>query len=218
MKLEGSQVASREKPVSVEEVNDELRPGDLLLMHYCGSDKSRQVVHSLIETLQGLVCNSGDHLKWTHAAIYIGDGYVVDAVPREGVRRIKASAATKGFRVMVRRLAVITNGMTADEIGDRIAATAQRYLGCEYAGLTDFYEAFLPVTETLWDWSLNRQAGLEVKQQRLIAADALFCSQLYLVAVADAVKLFRPYSDWCSLTVAWLATSNWLKTVKVEGD
>lgn len=99
------------------------KPGDLILF----SSRVPGFIDHQIERTQHLIGLAGEHARWTHAAVFLYEDFIVEAVPTAGVvtRSIYLDVPDKILRV--RRCPNLS-----DEDRYKIALCAQRMLGSRY--------------------------------------------------------------------------------------
>lgn len=101
-----------------------LRAGDLILFQDLNSSRTGEIINSM----QRRAGFSEEHSRWTHAAIYLEDDFILEAVPWPGVR-------TRSLYpdILERRLRVRRNLRLNQVDGYRIALRAQRMIGFRYS-------------------------------------------------------------------------------------
>ena len=113
----------------------ELLPGDVILF------SGRGLVSWAIRATQVMAEFDPEHARWTHAALYIGKGTVVEAVTWQGVRVAPLEQVTAGRTLLVRRRHKATNGVDDLSMEDRfrvvIDALSQITLGYSLDVLPD---------------------------------------------------------------------------------
>ncbi|QJW83367.1 hypothetical protein HK414_01605 [Ramlibacter terrae] len=149
----------------------------------------------LIPAAQWLKGRTRVHRKWSHAAIYVGNGEIVEAVVGQGVvvRSLWQYCQTR--ELMLRRLDVPT--LPAANI-QKIALQARALVGKPYSR----------------QHALLGLLGL-AKHPR---ADELYCSTTAGLAIdsATGIDLSHHQPAWQPLYPATLAGHPWLKTIDVE--
>lgn len=144
-------------------------PGDLVLF--------RDVVPSrgsrLIAAAQTSAGFATEHSAWTHAAIFLYEDFIVEAVPRYGVQ-----TRTLFFDIPSRILRVRRKAGLADTDRYKIALRALRMLGTRYATLSAL-KMGLRMVRGLWD-----SDGSPEFQSSII------CSKVFFDAHADVTRAF----------------------------
>jgi hypothetical protein len=93
-----------------------------------GAATSTKVAGAAIARTQRRAYPDDDHATWTHAALYIGDGYVVEASIGSGVTEGDLLVRTDSHAIVVRRSLSI-----APEAARRLASTVDDYCGAPYS-------------------------------------------------------------------------------------
>ncbi len=146
------------------------KPGDLIL----SCSVSPDCIEKQIVATQHIAGFAKDDRRWTHAAVYLYEDFVVEAVPWVGVRSRSLYWDVPGSFFRVRRRPGLT-----DEQRFQIALCAQRKLGLRYN-----LKAAL---------SLGLRAGLGGPWDRYSTQRrkrAAICSQVFYDALADISRHF----------------------------
>ena len=104
-----------------------LLPGDVLLV------TAPRSVPLVVRTAQRSYGFSPEHARWTHAALYIGDGQIIEATLSEGVRAKDMIPATFRYDILVRRR---LNPPLSDAQRCEIVALARETIGKNYGTRT----------------------------------------------------------------------------------
>ena len=135
------------------------RPGDVLLFSAVRQTRAHQAIVRVQE-------NMGYHpvdARWHHAAVYIGDHYMCEAVP-SGVRYHSVVDFVPDRKILVRR----DSSLPARD-GFRIAIRALMRLSKPYG----WWSAVLACAR-----SLGTNAGRAFSQELRVKGEAVICSQL----------------------------------------
>jgi hypothetical protein len=182
-----------------------LSPGDLLLSRDLVPDK----ISSLITGVQRDGGYHVDDAKWTHAAMYVGDGASVveatfDSLLGGGnVRLTSLDDYCQGLQSLrFRRSKYISD----DREGWRVCVRAMSRLGKPY----DFMEAVL-----MWFNVIFRGQGFFSSEMRRPTSAAVICSMLYADSYNEATR--RSLGEVSGVCVpAWLSTSDEFNDVQAE--
>lgn len=155
---------------------DQLLPGDLVL--YSESD----FVARLIDNWQRRAGFSNDDARWSHAAVYLDDGFVVEAIPKGGVVQRSIYEGIPSGLMRFRRLVGLS-----DIDRYRIALRALSRLGRSYS-ISRVPKLSLSLGRGLW----NRVAAPDEK-------GIVICSQIYHDSI---VEITRSYLDQCPVDAA----------------
>jgi len=98
-------------------------PGDLVLF----SSTTPGFVDKQIELTQRLIGLADEHARWTHAAVFLYEDFIIEAVPKPGVVTRSLYQDIPTSRLRIRRCPNLQN-----EERYRIALCAQRMLGSRY--------------------------------------------------------------------------------------
>lgn len=184
-----------------------LLPGDLMLARECAPDKMSEMI---VKTQEWGGYHSED-AKWSHAAMYLGDGASVieattDLMTQGSVRVTSLFDYSQGAHVLrFRRPRYVSD----DRQRWRLCIRAMTRLGREYG----FAEAV-----KIWFNVVVRGRTFISEDMRRYANDAVICSLLYADAYGEAVR--RSLGEREGVCVpAWLSGSdefediaaNWLK-------
>lgn len=136
------------------------RPGDLLLFSAVEPNRAqRAIVHAQLE-----LGYAAEHARWHHAAVYIGDLQLCEAV-FQGVRYHPVTDIFLGSRLRIRR-----NTQLTEEERFRIAIRALMRLSKPY----DFWSVTLS-----WLRSRGTAFGRACSRELRVRGDAVICSGLY---------------------------------------
>lgn len=172
---------------------DSLLPGDLVL--YSDTD----TVSRLITAAQERAGFAHEHARWSHAAVYLDDGFLVEALPLSGVNQ---RSIYEGIPAGLLRFRRLQNLSPIDRY--RIALRALSRLGQTYS-VGKVPKLSLRMAEGLW----KRRTAPNEK-------GIVICSQIYHDSV---VEITRSYLDHCpvdaAVTPAHLSCSNGLVDLDV---
>lgn len=117
---------------------DALKAGDLLLFEPLTARKNSRAVQ-----IAQSEYFADDHRRWTHAAVYILDGLIIEALPSKGVVESHLSEYVPGYLIRARRCSVVN-----DAAGYRIALHAMKQRGRTYDlfGLLAIASSFLNIS------------------------------------------------------------------------
>gem|GEM_PF-1993597 len=144
-------------------------PGDLVLFRDAAPSRASQ----LIARAQSGAEFASEHSAWIHAEIFLYEDFVVEAVPRHGVR-----TRTLYSDIPQRILRVRRKSGLADTDRYQIALRALRMLGTRYATISAF-KMGLRMAKGLWD------ANGSFESQ-----SSIICSKVYFDAYADITRAF----------------------------
>lgn len=140
--------------------------GDLVLVKSDGSTMSK-VIEGVQGSLQSSQPPTGDP-EWTHVALYIDHGLVIESVPRRGIRYCPVHEYAQTRELRVRRLLRGSTPITPAE-GTSIVREASRYFEQSYSY-----------------WGIARHLFM---QMALPSADQFFCSSYVAVVHTKALKV-----------------------------
>ncbi len=171
-----------------------LLPGDLVLFR----TKTATLVGKAIRTAQRRGGYSDAHARWTHAAMYIGDHAICEAVPFRGVRHTPFYSYLGSHVLRFRR----PLGLTID----------QRYRLA--------IDALTRIKKTYSLWRIMRLAqhsvaGFWRPQPTFVASPHLVCSQLYADAYLAVTRTLVAPTNTPMFTPAHLSISQRLEDVRV---
>eukprot|EP01037_Dinobryon_pediforme_P005526 gene5526-5580_t len=149
---------------------DAMLPGDVILV------TSGSVVGSLIHRAQSTGGFASDHAIWTHAAMYIGRGQVVEATPIGGVRVGNFLEMTYGRKVLVRRRS--NDSLTTLVVRYQIAVEALTALRTSYSFSAIPRLAWLAMRQKIW--KTDHRPNIE---------SVMICSTFVRNAYARAARL-----------------------------
>jgi len=181
-----------------------LRPGDLML----SQDLEADTISKLITSVQAEGGYAGADARWTHAAMYLGDGEnIVEATFESlssggSVRMTSLDDYCHGNYVLRFRRSKYIDGA---EAGFRLCIRALSRIRQPY----DFIQA-----ARLW-WDVRiRKNTLNAGNNRRTAAEAVICSTLYAEAYDEALR--RRLGEIGGVCVpAWLSVSDEFDDVDV---
>ena len=136
------------------------RDGDIILVHRA-ADAAGHALQAAQALSLSPVTRAGS--VWSHAAVYVGDGMVVDATIASGVSLRSIWAYCQAREVRVRRLS--DPSIPATDV-DEIALAARRHIGEPYSVLQAIVSKLVPGT--------------------VPTPNALYCSTLVGLVVAEA--------------------------------
>jgi Permuted papain-like amidase enzyme, YaeF/YiiX, C92 family len=140
--------------------------GDLVLVKSDGSAMAK-VIQGVQSSLQSSQPPAGDP-EWTHVALYVDEGLVIESVPRRGIRYCPVHEYAQTRELRVRRLLRGGAPITPAE-GASIAREASRYFEQSYSY-----------------WGIARHLFM---QMALPNADQFFCSSYVAVVHTKALKV-----------------------------
>lgn len=144
-------------------------PGDLVLFRDAIPSRASQ----LIARAQSGAGFAPEHSAWTHAAIFLYEDFVVEAVPRHGVHTRTLYSDVPNRILRVRRKSELL-----DTDRYKIALRALRMLGTRYATLSAFKMGFR-MAKGLWDGDGSFESQSSV-----------ICSKVFFDAYADTTRAF----------------------------
>ena len=159
-----------------------LEPGDIVLFG------KQSVFHSFAIQLSNVLTRSIKHRFWAHAAIYKGDGKLIEAQPEGIIERNIDDYFSHGYYVRAFRHRYIRN----EEILERVIQQCQEKHGKPYGwlGLGFFTLAsFMPISlNFLFDnWIVDKLCRFD---------DKYFCSELIVDAFDEAGYPISPFDGW----------------------
>lgn len=178
-----------------------LLPGDLILV----SAIEQQFVGHMIRQVQEKGGFLPEHARWEHAAMYIGQGVIIEAT-RKGVKRAMLSKFAKDHRIRVRR--------------DGTLSIEERYQLVVHAlTLSDTPYNFIDIVK-LWRKSRFGFGNVAEKQSSRLGPQypksATICSQLYADCYVNVTsKVLGKLRDGIS-TPAALSATDTLADVKLQ--
>jgi cell wall-associated NlpC family hydrolase len=137
--------------------------GDILLVHRTLDVVGRGIVLSQTLSLSPITSKGAE---WTHAAIYVGGGILIDATLRKGVAAHSVWDYASTRQIRVRRIA--DPSVPASDIAD-IASEAHRHIGKSYSLLQAIASKLVPGT--------------------VPDPNALYCSTFVGLVVANATQI-----------------------------
>lgn len=155
---------------------ESLLPGDLIL--YSDTD----TVSRLITASQERAGFAREHARWSHAAVYLDDGFLVEALPLSGVNQRSIYEGIPSGLLRFRRLQSLS---PIDRY--RVALRALSRLGQTYS-IGKVPKLSLRMAAGLW----KRRAAPDEK-------GIVICSQIYHDSV---VEITRSYLDHCPVDAA----------------
>lgn len=144
-----------------------LLPGDLILMR----DRNLRIGSRLIAHAQERAGFGGNDSRWTHAAIYLYDDFLVEAVPLRGIR-----ARTLYMDIPAKILRVRRRMELAESARYQIALRALRLIGSRYSILSALKMGW-GMLSGLWNDDAARRLDTVV-----------ICSNAFSDAYADITK------------------------------
>lgn len=117
-----------------------LLPGDVVLV------TPGSAVARLIQSAQRKGGFSPAHAMWTHAALYIGRGQIVEATPFGGVRVTRLLDMTFGRKILIRRHTATSNLLTRYQIA--IEALTELHRGYSFSAVPRL--AWLALRHEIW--------------------------------------------------------------------
>jgi hypothetical protein len=140
--------------------------GDLVLVKSDGSTMAK-VIEGVQGSLQSSQPPAGDP-EWTHVALYVDQGLVIESVPRRGIRYCPVHEYAQTRELRVRRLLRGSTPITPAE-GTSLVREASRYFEQGYSY-----------------WGIARHLFM---QMALPNADQFFCSSYVAVVHTKALKV-----------------------------
>jgi hypothetical protein len=140
-------------------------PGDLILIWVDENSRFSRGVRSLQRA------RFANAAGWTHAAVYAGDGLVIEAVYDEGVRQAPVCGYFKRRHASVTRLDVVRS----PDDGLKIVAAAHGYIGEEYSRRLAYQ-------------LVKEHFGIGRGRDEIATANEFICSTVYEQAVAEAFE------------------------------
>lgn len=140
--------------------------GDLVLVKSDGSTMAK-VIEGVQGSLQSSQPPTGDP-EWTHVALYVDQGLVIESVPRRGIRYCPVHEYAQTRELRVRRL-LRGGAPIAPAEGNSIVREASRYFEQGYSY-----------------WGIARHLFM---QMALPNADQFFCSSYVAVVHTKALKV-----------------------------
>lgn len=174
----------------------ELLSGDIILFCDTENSKSSNAINSAQKTIAGY---SKTDSKWTHAAIYMDNGKLIEAVPRKGVTIADIHDSIPGCLLRVRR-----NPHLEELQRLRIVIAAMSQLGKPYG--MQYAISMLGKFATPSTWSLGRQG-----------VHSNICSNLCNRAYIEGAQIFPASTENLDqVPPALLSATNSLKDVRVR--
>jgi hypothetical protein len=171
------------------------KPGDLIL--FCSTNPG--FIDRQIARTQSLIGLADEHARWTHAAVFLYEDFIVEAVPNDGVVTRSLYLDVPQSILRVRRCPDLQN-----EDRYKIALCAQRMLGSRYnAGVA--ISAGLRARFGVWDRFWFR-----------VARPTIVCSKVFYDAHVEITRTLLadcPLDDL--VTPAHLSATSGLEDVHV---
>ena len=182
-----------------------LAPGDLLLTRELSPDR----ISKLIAKVQSSGGYGEADARWTHAAMYLGDGMSVveatfDSVREGGSVRISSldGYCTGAHSIRVRR----SRFVSSERQGWRICVRAMSRLGRPY----NFMEALI-----MWFKVMFQGRGFYDADERQSTSAAVICSMLYADSYNEATR--RCLGEINGVCVpAWLSVADEFEDIQAE--
>jgi hypothetical protein len=150
---------------------EQLLPGDLLLF----SPTHRNFVSSRISSAQEQGGFLPEHASWTHAAIFLYDDVMVEALPIRGVVQSSIYARVPNHRILIRR-----NPALDERVRYRIALRALGMIGKRYS--------HLGILSLGWDLFKGLWSNAVLAGNRQV----VICSQVFADAHSEMTNTLLP--------------------------
>lgn len=163
----------------------DVQPGDIVLVR-----GTRQGVSATLESIQKKFSSScppvGDP-SWTHVAIYAGEGLLLEAVSKQGVRYVPLHSYCESRDVLVRRYA--DNGVAISlEDGAKIVRHGMSFFGSNYSVPSFLY------------FSLRRNRDDSLRQNQFVCSS--FVAYAYIKGIRVGLGMNRAYDPLFPGTLA----------------
>ena len=144
-------------------------PGDLILSQHTRPSRTSRIV----SRMQSHVGFQEDHRQWTHAAIFLYDDFIVEAVPTSGVRTRTIYENISTTKLLVRRAPQLS-----DTDRYKIALRALRMIGSQYSLFS------------IIGWGLAKVTGIISDERLPRVRSTIICSNVFFYAYAEITRNF----------------------------